>query len=168
MTDINGFALTGRIAGETKLGTTKNGTATLSFCLAVNRDKYVNNQWVNNAGFYWFTVYGNRATGLHKYLRKGMALGVSGHIEQDVWQDGDKKNYRTVLYPERISLLSSSEKVTATAVQENTAETQLNEQYANIPENSESNVFCEAENPPELLQELPPSGQQTDFNNRIF
>lgn len=165
MTDINEFALTGRIAGETKLGTTKNGTATLSFCLAVNRDKYVNNQWVNNAGFYWFTVYGNRATGLYKYLKKGRALGVSGHVEQDVWQDGEKKNYRTVLYPEKIAPLGSSEKVTAMTVQENTAETQLNEQYANIPENSEDNVFYEEGIPPEI----PPEGQQPEFdNNGIF
>lgn len=162
MTDINEFALTGRIAGETKLGTTKNGTATLSFCLAVNRDKYVNNQWVNNAGFYWFTVYGNRATGLHKYLKKGMPLGVSGHVEQDVWQDGEKKNYRTVLYPEKIALLSSSSDTKVNASQSIPApvpEAQMNEPYAGIQESSESNVFCESENPPELLQELPPFGQ---------
>ena len=94
-----------------------------------------------------------------------MALGVSGHVEQDVWQDGEKKNYRTVLYPEKIALLGSSEKVTAMAVQENTAETQLNEQYANIPENSEDNVFYEEGIPPEI----PPEGQQPEFdNNGIF
>lgn len=108
MTDINNFTVTGRIAGETKLSTTRNGTAILSFCVAVNRDKKVNDEWVSAAGFFWFSVYGNRATGLHPYLRKGVPVGISGHIEQEIWQEGDKKNYRTVLCAEEIALLGTA------------------------------------------------------------
>ena len=53
MTDINGFQLTGRIADNAKLSSTKNGTATLSFCLAVNRDRKVNEQWVSKGSFFY-------------------------------------------------------------------------------------------------------------------
>lgn len=106
MTDINGFQLTGRIADNAKLSSTKNGTATLSFCLAVNRDRKVNEQWVSKGSFFYLTVYGKRATGLFKVLTKGTRIGVQGYIEQDSWTDSaGKKQYKTVFCVENLALL---------------------------------------------------------------
>lgn len=106
MTDINGFQLTGRIADEAKYSSTKNGTATLSFCLAVNRDRKINEQWVSKGSFFYLTVYGKRATGLCKILVKGTRIGVQGFLDQDVWTDAaGKKQYRTVFCVENLVLL---------------------------------------------------------------
>lgn len=109
MTDLNTFSMTGRIAGETKYSSTKNGTATLSFSLAVNRDRKVNEQWKQEAAFFYLTVYGNRATGLYKVLTKGMKIGVQGQLWQDTWTDPNgKKQYRTVFCVENLALLGSA------------------------------------------------------------
>ena len=109
MTDINGFQLTGRVADEAKYSSTKNGTATLSFCLAVNRDRKVNEQWVSKGSFFYLTVYGKRATGLLKVLVKGTRIGVQGYLDQDVWTDAaGKKQYRTVFCVENLVLLGQS------------------------------------------------------------
>ncbi len=109
MTDINGFQLTGRVADEAKYSSTKNGTATLSFCLAVNRDRKVNEQWVSKGSFFYLTIYGKRATGLCKVLIKGTKIGVQGYLEQDSWTDAaEKKQYRTVFCVENLVLLGQS------------------------------------------------------------
>ena len=109
MTDINGFQLTGRVADEAKYSSTKNGTATLSFCLAVNPDRKVNEQWVSKGSFFYLTVYGKRATGLLKVLVKGTRIGVQGYLDQDVWTDAaGKKQYRTVFCVENLVLLGQS------------------------------------------------------------
>lgn len=109
MTDINGFQLTGRVADNAKLSTTKNGTAALSFCLAVNRDRKVNEQWVQKGSFFYLTVYGKRATGLFKVLAKGTKIGVQGYLEQDSWTDqSGKKQYKTVFCVENLVLLGQA------------------------------------------------------------
>lgn len=106
MTDINNFSFTGRIADNAKYSSTKNGTATLSFCLAVNRDRKNNGQWIQKASFFYLTLYGNRASGLCKVLSKGTRVGVEGFIEQDSWTDQTgKKQYRTVFCVENLVLL---------------------------------------------------------------
>ena len=110
MTDLNSFSLTGRIAGKPRLSSTKNGTTTFSFCLAVNRDKQINGVWTKTAAFYWFTVYGARAPGLYKYISKGLPVGVSGHIDQDRFQDETgKMQYKTKLVPDNVALLGKNE-----------------------------------------------------------
>ena len=91
---------------EAKYSSTKNGTATLSFCLAVNRDRKINEQWVSKGSFFYLTVYGKRATGLCKILVKGTRIGVQGFLDQDVWTDAaGKKQYRTVFCVENLVLL---------------------------------------------------------------
>lgn len=109
MTDINHFSFTGRVADDAKYSSTKNGTATLSFCLAVNRDRKNNGQWVQKASFFYLTIYGNRASGLCKILAKGTRVGVEGFIEQDSWTDQTgKKQYRTVFCVENLVLLGQA------------------------------------------------------------
>lgn len=142
MTDLNTFSMTGRIAGETKYSSTKNGTATLSFSLAVNRDKKVNEQWEQEAAFFYLTVYGNRATGLYKVLTKGMKIGVQGHLWQDTWTDKNgEKQYRTVFCVENLALLGSSKNK-----QESNEEAQVNQMPKQITEeenNTDFKVFTE-------------------------
>lgn len=106
MTDINTFSFTGRIANNTEYSQTKNGTSTLSFSIAVNRDRKVNEQWIQEASFFYLTVYGNRADGLRNVLQKGMKIGAEGHLRQDTWTDQTgKKQYKTVFCVENIALL---------------------------------------------------------------
>ena len=148
MTDINGFQLTGRVADEAKYSSTKNGTATLSFCLAVNRDRKVNEQWVSKGSFFYLTVYGKRATGLFKVLAKGTKIGVQGYLEQDSWTDqSGKKQYKTVFCVENLALLGQSKNG-----QENESQTpenpaQPDETFYSAESQSDGNSCEISENP---------------------
>lgn len=148
MTDINGFQLTGRVADNAKLSTTKNGTAALSFCLAVNRDRKVNEQWVQKGSFFYLTVYGKRATGLFKVLAKGTKIGVQGYLEQDAWTDAaGKKQYKTVFCVENLVLLGQPKNTSENESQipENTV--QPDEAFYSAETQSDGKSYEPQENP---------------------
>ena len=76
--------LIGRMA-EPKLNFTKNGTAILTFGLAVNRK--VNGEDKTN----WYDVkaWGDLATNVAENCKKGSRVIVAGYLEQETFDDKD-------------------------------------------------------------------------------
>lgn len=87
MTDINCVVVAGRITKDAKLAYTQGGTAKLDFSVACNRSQKKGDQWEDKCSFFDCVVWGKFAEVVAKRLAKGVAVILSGRLEQDRWKD---------------------------------------------------------------------------------
>lgn len=87
MTDINCIVIAGRITKDAKLAYTQGGTAKLDFSVACNRSIKKGDQWEDKCSFFDCVVWGKFAEVIAKRLTKGVAVILSGRLEQDRWKD---------------------------------------------------------------------------------
>jgi single-strand DNA-binding protein len=65
--------------------------------LAVNERIKRGENWEDYASFFDVVVWGNQASAIVQYLRKGQRVGVQGSLRQERWQDkGDGSNRSAV------------------------------------------------------------------------
>ena len=90
--DINTTALTGRLTRDSEYQQLQNGTALLKFSIAVNKSfKGKDGQKTEKVSYFDCTVWGNFATAISQYMKKGTAVAVSGELQQNRWQDNEGK-----------------------------------------------------------------------------
>ena len=100
MTDINSVTIVGRLTKD--IGTdpngrdfqyTQGGICIARISIAVNRArKQADGSWGDEAHFFDVTVFGKTAENLRQYLTKGRQIAVSGHLQQERWQDQNGNN----------------------------------------------------------------------------
>lgn len=91
-TDINRTVQSGRLTRDAELKYINNGTALVSFSMAVNRSKKVGDQWEEEVSFFDYTMWGRRGEAVHKYLTKGKQIIVESEPRQDRWEkDGQSR-----------------------------------------------------------------------------
>lgn len=106
MTDMNVFALIGRLVKDAELKYTASGAAIASFALASNARAKKGEEWVDEASFFDCTLFGKQAESLKAYLVKGKQVAISGRFKQDRWQDKDGGNRsKVILIAESIQLM---------------------------------------------------------------
>ena len=85
---INNVSISGNLTRDAELKTEK----VLKFIVAVRDRRKVGDEWQDVPNFIDCVVFGNRATGLQPYLKKGVKVCVSGSLRQDKWQkDGETR-----------------------------------------------------------------------------
>lgn len=84
---MNSVQLIGRATRDPQSGSTGTGTAVASFTLAVDNMN-------DSASFINCVAYGKTAEAVTKFVRKGNLIGVSGRLNQRVYnkEDGTKVN----------------------------------------------------------------------------
>ena len=100
MTNLNMVCLVGRVVKDPELVKGPDGLSRLTFSLAVNRDQKVkdSDEWEQSVTFVDLTLFGKRAEGLQKWLKKGKSVSVSGHLRQNMWEkDGQKRSELRVI-----------------------------------------------------------------------
>lgn len=111
-TDLNRAEIIGNITNDLNLRNTGSGTAVLSFGVATNR-RYKspsNEEWQEETTFHNVVVWGRQAENLSQRAKKGTRLYISGRLSTRTWDDKDgKKNYKTEIVAETISLISRYE-----------------------------------------------------------
>lgn len=61
--------------------------------IAVNGRVKSGDEWVDRAHYFDLTVYGAQADAIGRYLSKGSAIAIDGHLEYQEWEkDGEKKD----------------------------------------------------------------------------
>lgn len=91
---------TGRLCGDVELRTTQNGKSVATYRIAVERDFKKDGQ--PEADFLTCVAWGGSADFASKYLRKGMKIAISGHIQTRSYDDKDgKKVYVTEIIVDR-------------------------------------------------------------------
>jgi single-strand DNA-binding protein len=111
-TDLNRSEIIGNITNDLNLRTTGTGTSVLSFGVATNRRYKSQNsdEWQEETNFHNVVVWGRQAENLAQRARKGTRLYISGRLTTRSWDDQEgKKNYKTEIVAETISLISRYE-----------------------------------------------------------
>lgn len=93
---MNKVILFGHLGADPELRMTNGGHAVLKLRLATSERRKQGDEWVDHAEWHNVTVWGRRAEGLAKFLRKGSALLVEGALRTSSYDDRDgNKRYRT-------------------------------------------------------------------------
>lgn len=92
MADINRIVLTGRLTKDVEVKYTGNGMAIGSGTIAIDRSVKKEGEWMKEANFFDFTIFGKSAENLQQFLTKGKQIGIDGFLKQDRWQDQNGQN----------------------------------------------------------------------------
>lgn len=100
---MNRVILIGRISSDIKLRTTQTNLQVATFSIAINRPLNKNNESV--ADFINCQVWGNQASNLVQYQKKGSKIAIDGSIRVNNWQDDKGKHSMTYVLCDRIEYL---------------------------------------------------------------
>lgn len=106
---INQVSITGNLTREPELRNTQNGTAVLSFGIAVNdlRKNQNTGQWEDVPNFFECVTFGNRATALGDILTKGMKVAVSGKLHYSSWEKDGQKHSKVDIIANEVELMQN-------------------------------------------------------------
>ena len=95
---MNRIVLTGRITKDLELKTTNNGTAVLSFSVAVNR-RFKNADGKYDADFFNCVAWRQTAEFVSKYFIKGNMIALEGSLQNRSYQaqDGSKHTVTEIM-----------------------------------------------------------------------
>lgn len=99
---INKVAITGNLGADPELRSTAKGTSVLTFRVAVNeRVPDGTGGWEDKAHWFRCAVFGKRAEGLARILRKGSHVGVSGKLREETWEkNGERRSTVSIVADE--------------------------------------------------------------------
>lgn len=100
---INRVVISGNLTRDPELRTTANGTAVLSFGVAVNdrRRNPQTQQWEDYPNFVDCTMFGTRAQSISGFLHKGNKVAIEGKLRYSSWErDGQKRSKLEVIIDE--------------------------------------------------------------------
>lgn len=92
---INKVLLCGNITRDPEIRKTANGSAVLSFALAVNEriKNQQTGQWEDRPNFFDCVMFGPRADSVVHYMSKGMKVAIEGRLRWKQWEkDGAKRS----------------------------------------------------------------------------
>lgn len=84
---MNHIGIIGRLTKDIELKYTAGGMAIATGSIAVDRSTKKNGEWVKEAHFFEFSVFGKLGENLKPYLNKGKEIAIDGYLKQDRWQD---------------------------------------------------------------------------------
>ncbi|MBO7712747.1 MAG: single-stranded DNA-binding protein [Methanobrevibacter sp.] len=102
---MNKVFITGRIAKDLKLESTKQGTPVCQFSIATNRP--VNRDGEKQVDFITCIVWNKQAENLVKYQRKGNMIGIQGQLRVDTYEVNGERKYKTYVLVENIEFLEA-------------------------------------------------------------
>lgn len=108
---INRVVISGNLTRDAEKRETSSGLAVLSFSVAVNERRKKGDDWEDYANFVDCVLFGSRADGLSKILKKGNRVCVEGKLRYTKWEteEGQKRNKLEVIVDE-IVLFSAADK----------------------------------------------------------
>ncbi len=114
MSDMNTVSLIGRLTKDAEMTTKQSGLSICSFSIAVDRQRKKQEegeepQWIKEASFIDLSIFGQRAQVLFQYLVKGKQVAVTGHLEQQRWEQDGKKRSRLTVRVDQLQLLSGGQ-----------------------------------------------------------
>ncbi|ETA74543.1 single-stranded DNA-binding protein [Ligilactobacillus equi] len=99
--NVNSLNLAGRIVKNIELQKSQNGTVFTRVGIATDGRKRKNGETQTN--FIYVTVFGQSASYLAQYARKGTTIWLEGRLEQNVWTDQQTGQQRS-----RLEVLSNN------------------------------------------------------------
>lgn len=95
--EMNRVCLTGRLGRDPELKQTPTGASVVNFSIAVkDRDT----TWID------CVAWNKAAEAMNKFCRKGMMVGIDGHLSVRSWEADGQKKSKTEVVADRIDFLS--------------------------------------------------------------
>ena len=93
---LNKVMLLGNLGADPELRYTQSGSAVLNMRVATT-ESYLDREQVRKERTDWHNVviWGKRAEGLAKFLRKGMSIFIEGSLRTSSYEKDGEKRYRT-------------------------------------------------------------------------
>lgn len=105
---INQVSITGNLTREPELRNTQNGTAVMSFGIAVNdRRKNASGNWEDVPNFFECVTFGNRATALGDILTKGMKVSIAGKLRYSSWEKDGQKHSKVDIIANEVEIMQN-------------------------------------------------------------
>ncbi|MBM4375978.1 MAG: single-stranded DNA-binding protein [Deltaproteobacteria bacterium] len=102
---LNRVMLLGNLGADPELRFTKGGQAVMQLRLATTeRFKDQSGNWSDRTEWHSVVVWGKRAEGLSKVLRKGSSIFVEGSLRTTSWEKDGQKHYKTEVNAREILL----------------------------------------------------------------
>ena len=114
---INKVFLCGNITRNPEIRKTANGSAVLSFSIAVN-DRIKNQQtgqWEDRPNFFDCVMFGPRADSIVHCMTKGMKVAIEGKLRWNQWEKDGVKRSRVDVVIDDIELMQRRSNVDAVA-----------------------------------------------------
>ncbi|MDB4946595.1 MAG: Single-stranded DNA-binding protein [Labilithrix sp.] len=105
MSGINSVIVSGNLGADPELRMAAGGTAILNLRIATDEswiDK--DNKLQERTEWHRVTVFGKRAEGLAKFLRKGMFVSVKGSLRTSSYDKEGQKHYSTQIIAEDVAV----------------------------------------------------------------
>lgn len=103
---VNVCSVSGNLGGDPEVRATAGGTPVMTFSLAVNERVRDGDGWADRASWVPCVIFGNRASALSRYVRRGSKVAVSGHLHESRWMHDDQRRSRLELIVDEIEFLS--------------------------------------------------------------
>lgn len=118
---LNRVVLMGRITQELELKQTQNGTAVLSFTVAVERS-FTKQGEEKQADFIACVAWKNQAEFISKYFAKGRMIAIEGNLRTRTYDDKNgTKHYVTEIYVDSVSFTGEAKQGTSQQTQTNSS-----------------------------------------------
>lgn len=102
---LNRVMLFGNLGADPELRFTKGGQAVMQLRIATTeRFKDQSGNWTDRTEWHSVVVWGKRAEGLSKILRKGSSIFVEGSLRTTNWEKDGQKHYKTEVNAREIIL----------------------------------------------------------------
>lgn len=106
MTNFNRVIQLGNITRDIELRYTPSGTAVCEIGIAVNDRVKKNNEWIEEASFFDWTLWGRTAEIADQYLKKGSSVLLEGRAKQDRWEQDGQNRSKVKFVCDRMQMLS--------------------------------------------------------------
>jgi single-strand DNA-binding protein len=95
---LNTVTLSGNLTRDPELLTTASGVSIAKGGIAVNERRKVNEEWIDVAHFFDFTMFGRRGELFAEKANKGDRVHILGRLEYQSWEkDGEKRSKVAVI-----------------------------------------------------------------------
>ena len=106
---MNVVVESGNLVRDAEIRAFQSGMEVCTFTIAVNTRVKANGTWEDYANYFDCKMYGDRASKIVGYLKKGSKVTIMGKLKHERWEKDGKKSSKLLAYVDDIEFFSKQE-----------------------------------------------------------
>lgn len=103
--NINVAVISGNLTRDPELQALPSGMSVCKLGVAVNERRKQGEEWVEVPNYFNVTVWGGQGENVHKYLKKGSGVMISGRLRWSSWEKDGQKRSAVEIIAERVQFM---------------------------------------------------------------